>query len=86
MLNADFTVLSPEVQEELRHYFHETEGWLSALLQQGYPLNSLSADLEAKGLIALLQGAQLIARTYEDSTKAFDQLVHPLLKSKFPEQ
>jgi TetR/AcrR family transcriptional regulator, transcriptional repressor for nem operon len=86
MLTADFTVLSPEIREELWHYFQQTEGWLSALLQRGYSLNAPSADSEAKGLIALLQGAQLIARTHEESPKVFDQLIYPLLGSKFPVQ
>jgi TetR/AcrR family transcriptional regulator, transcriptional repressor for nem operon len=86
MLTADFSVLTPAIQEELHLYFQETEGWLSALLQRGYQLNTQLANLEAKGLIAILQGAQLIARTHEDSTKAFDQLLLPLLERKFPEQ
>jgi TetR/AcrR family transcriptional repressor of nem operon len=34
-------------------------------------------------LIALLQGAQLLARSAQDSTEAFSQVVYPLLAARF---
>jgi len=37
-------------------------------------------------LIALLQGAQLLARTAEDSTAAFEQIVIPILSGKLPNE
>lgn len=86
MLTADFAVLSTTVREELWLYFQDTEGWLSALLQSGYALNPILADAEAKGLIALFQGAQLIVRMQEDSPAAFDRLIYPLLERKFPSE
>lgn len=86
MLTADFAVLSATVREELWLYFQATEGWLSALLQRGYALNPILADAEAKGLISLFQGAQLIVRMQEDSPVAFDRLIYPLLERKFPSE
>lgn len=86
MLTADFAVLSATLREELWLYFQATEGWLSALLQRGYALNPILADAEAKGLISLFQGAQLIVRMQEDSPVAFDRLIYPLLERKFPSE
>jgi len=79
MLTADFAVLPQAVQEEVRAFFHQTEAWLALLLKCGCEANVWqcypSVEVEAKGLIALLQGAQLLARTAEDSTAAFEQIV-----------
>ncbi len=86
MLTADFAVLPQAVQDEVQAFFQQTEAWLAALLQRGceakvwpcYP----SPEVEAKGLIALLQGAQLLARGVEDSPAAFEQIVYPFLASR----
>jgi TetR/AcrR family transcriptional regulator, transcriptional repressor for nem operon len=86
MLTADLTVLPPAIRVELQSYFQDLEAWLSQLLHQGYGLDLATANLEAKGLIALLQGVQLIARTQADRSTTFDQIVYPLLARKFPEQ
>lgn len=91
MLAADFTVLSQPVQEEIRTFFQQTETWLTALLQKGCDAKiwecNPSPEVEAKSLIAMLQGAQLLARSTESSTTenasiAFEELVYPLLAMK----
>ncbi|MEM9806678.1 MAG: TetR/AcrR family transcriptional regulator [Cyanobacteria bacterium P01_D01_bin.56] len=87
MLAADFAVLPEAIHEEIQAFFSDTEAWLSNLLNQGdedglwtcHP----SAEQEAKGLIAMLQGAQLLARSSEQSTETFEQVVYPLLKARF---
>lgn len=86
MLTADFAVLSATVREELLLYFQDMEGWLSALLQRGLALPPSSADVEAKELIAMFQGTQLIVRMQDDSSAAFDRLIHPMLERKFPSE
>lgn len=87
MLSADFAVLSESVQQELRAFFTETENWLEDLLQKGCDAQlrqcQLATEQEAKGLIAMLQGAQLLARASADSVTTFEQTVYPLLKARF---
>ena len=87
MLSADFAVLPESTQEEIQGFFQETETWLTDLLQTGSD-NKLwdclpSAQAEAKGLIALLQGSQLIARSSANPVETFDNIVRPLLAAKF---
>ncbi len=87
MLAADYAVLPQSVQNEIQTFFQVAEDWLSNLLQQGSDARLWtchpSADQEAKGLIAMLQGAQLLARSQTNSTDTFEQMVYPLLKAKF---
>ena len=87
MLAADFAVLSPPVRAEIQAFFSDTEAWLARLLQAGCDISGwhchLSMVQEAKGLIALFQGAQLLARPAENSTATFEQIVYPLLEAKF---
>ncbi|MEM9265812.1 MAG: TetR/AcrR family transcriptional regulator [Cyanobacteria bacterium P01_F01_bin.13] len=87
MLAADFEVLPESIQTEIQTFFSETEAWLANLLQQGCDHGRWdcqpSVEQEAKGLIALLQGAQLLARSSADSTATFEQIVYPLLATKF---
>ncbi|AFY39346.1 regulatory protein TetR [[Leptolyngbya] sp. PCC 7376] len=87
MLSADFAVLPEATKEEIQAFFQETETWLTELLQKGES-NRLwacrpSAQAEAKGLIALLQGSQLIARSSANPAETFDNIVRPLLAAKF---
>ena len=86
MLASDYAVLPEAVQDEIRAFFHQTEAWLANLLQQGCDAKRWqcqpSVEQEAKGLIAMLQGAQLLSRSAEDSSAAFEQVVYPLLEAK----
>jgi len=87
MLAADFAVLPQSVQAEIQTFFRETETWLATLLQQGCEAQlwacQPSVEQEAKGAIAMLQGAQLLARASANSTATFEQVVYPLLTAKF---
>ncbi|WP_228016318.1 TetR/AcrR family transcriptional regulator [Leptolyngbya ectocarpi] len=85
MLAADFVVLPEAVHTEIQAFFRDTEVWLIQLLQRGCDANGWDCqpDQEAKGLIALLQGAQLLARSSANSTATFEQVVYPLLTAKF---
>ena len=86
MLAADFAVLPEPVRDEMSLFFTQTEAWLTALLQQGCDAKIWqchpSANQEAKGLIAMMQGAQLLARSAADSSTAFEQVVYPVLLAK----
>lgn len=88
MLAADYEVLPQPIRDEIQTFFQETETWLTNLLQQGCDTQLWtcrpSVEQEAKGLIAMLQGAQLLARSATDSTTTFEQVVYPLLAAKFP--
>ena len=87
MLSADFAVLPQPVQVEIQAFFQEAEAWLTALLQQGCDANLWdcrpSVEQEARGLIAMLQGAQLLVRSSVDAKAAFEAVIYPLLKAKF---
>lgn len=87
MLAADFEVLPQSIQDEIQTFFCETEDWLISLLQQGCDAQlwdcQPSVGQEAKGVIAMLQGAQLLARSSADSTATFEKIVYPLLTARF---
>ncbi|MEO0410193.1 MAG: TetR/AcrR family transcriptional regulator [Cyanobacteria bacterium P01_A01_bin.135] len=87
MLAADFAVLPSAVQAEIRAYFQQTEVWLTYLLHRGQETQGWSRQLateqEAAGIIAMLQGAQLLARSFEDGVAAFERVVHPLLAAQY---
>ena len=57
MLTADFFVLNPEIQAELKTFFQVTESWLTRLLKRGSEAKawkcSKSVELEAKTIIAM---------------------------------
>ncbi|MEM1256617.1 MAG: TetR/AcrR family transcriptional regulator [Cyanobacteria bacterium P01_H01_bin.21] len=87
MLAADFEVLPQSIRDEIQTFFSVTEAWVIAVLQQGCDDGlwdaQPSVEQEAKGLMAMLQGAQLMARSAADSTATFEQIVYPLLRAKF---
>ena len=83
MLAADFEVLPQPIRDEIQLFFSGTEAWLTTLLQRGCDEElwncQPSVAQEAKGLMAMLQGAQLLARSSANGTATFEQLVYPLL-------
>lgn len=87
MLAADFAVLPQSIHDEVQVFFQQAEAWLTSLLQSGSDAGiwqcEPSAGQEATGLIAMLQGAQLLARPAADSCAAFEQVVYPVLRGKF---
>ena len=86
MLSADFVVLNSSIQAELKTFFDVTQSWLIRLLKRGSEAkvwkDNQSVELEAKTIMAMLQGAQLLARVAENSLEAFDQLTQELLQDK----
>ncbi len=90
MLSADFEVLNSEIQSELKTFFSVTESWLTRLLKRGSAAKAWqctqSFESEAKSIIAMLQGAQLLARPAENSAEAFDKITGDFLKDKLGNQ
>ena len=86
MLAADFVVLNARTQEEIKTFFSETELWLAKLLQRGCEAGvwqcNRSIEIEAKAILSMLQGAQLLSRVAEDSVRAFEQITESFLKDK----
>lgn len=78
MLTADLAVLSDPARAELQQFFDHTETWLATVLQQGCESRvwqcSPAVATDAKAIIALLQGAQLLARSAADPEATFNQV------------
>ena len=90
MLTADFVVLNSEIQAELKTFFSVIKSWLTQLLKRGSAAKAWqctqSFESEANSIIAMLQGAQLLARTAENSAEAFDKMTEDFLQDKLGAQ
>jgi TetR/AcrR family transcriptional regulator, transcriptional repressor for nem operon len=86
MLAADVTTLDTSVVEDLRRSFEDHEGWLKGVLDEGKNSGSLRFDAsprdEARLLLSSLEGAMLIARTFEDLRRFETSARHLLAKLK----
>ncbi len=73
MLASDYATLDPEIVRDLRLSFGEHQTWLAAVLADGRSNGSLHFDGsevdEAWSLLAALEGAILLARTYEEPAR-----------------
>lgn len=87
MIAADFSTLDPMIVEELRRSFEDHEAWLNRVLESGMESGALtlsgSVTDEARLLISSLEGAMLIARSFEDITR-FEECVRGLLGRLIP--
>jgi TetR/AcrR family transcriptional repressor of nem operon len=70
MLAAEYSGLPLPMQRELRRFFDENEQWLERNLEQGRTKGQLTfhgAPLDlARALTAVLEGAMLLARSYQE--------------------
>ncbi|MBY0397073.1 MAG: TetR/AcrR family transcriptional regulator, partial [Thermoleophilia bacterium] len=70
MLAADVTTLDPSIVSGLRAAFEDHEAWLEGVLTAGGESGRLAASgrprEEARMLLASLEGAMLLARTFDD--------------------
>lgn len=82
MLAADFTTLPKAVRNEVRVFFDDNEKWLERVLEKGRKQRQLKfegqAKIAARRLLSSLEGAMLVARSYQDPTR-FDSVAQPLL-------
>jgi TetR/AcrR family transcriptional repressor of nem operon len=73
MLAAEYTTLPRPMQEALRAFFDANEQWLAGVLEAGQRNGVLrfqgSPTEEARLLVAALEGALLVARSYGDATR-----------------
>lgn len=73
MLASDFQTISGKVQDQVSMFFEENESWLTAVLQNGKESNQF--DFESKSqeiaatFFAILEGAMLVARVYQDNNR-----------------
>lgn len=87
MLTADFAVLNSEIQTELQTFFSVTESWLARLLKRGIEAKvwnlTQSVESEAKIIIAVLQGTQILARASDNSVETFNAILESFLQKNF---
>lgn len=73
MLAAEYSTLPPAMRSELRNFFDMNESWLASNLERGRKAGALSFEgsaLEnARMLTAGLEGAMLLARSYEEPAR-----------------
>ncbi|MBW5444916.1 TetR family transcriptional regulator [Cohnella sp. CFH 77786] len=84
MLSTDLAVLSAKAQDKLNHLFDLNLLWLERVLEHGRQAGTLrfdgNAGAQAHKLLAALQGAQLLARSFRD-IKRFDTIAEGLISA-----
>jgi len=87
MLAAEYATLPPSIQVEIRRFFDVNEQWLTTVAEQGREANTLRFDGApaemARLLVSTLEGAMLIARSYDDPAR-FDASARRLLDEMTP--
>ena len=82
MLAAEYSTLPKPMQEQIRRFFERNEIWLAALIEQGRKAKVLRSGAPARDLarmiVSALEGAMLLARSYEDPAR-FSSSVRPAL-------
>ncbi len=82
MLAAEYATLPKTMKAGLKHFFDENERWLVAVLKQGQAIKKLhfagSALSVAQLLVGALEGAMMLARSYDDVAR-FESTANRLL-------
>lgn len=82
MLAADFTTLPKGVRDGVKAFFDDNEKWLERVLEHGRERRQLkfagTAGMAARRILSSLEGAMLVARSYQDPAR-FDSVAQPLL-------
>ena len=82
MLAAEYTTLPKPMKAELKHFFDENERWLVVVLEKGRKTGKLhfsgTAQETAVLLVSSLEGAMMLARSYDD-IKRFEGTAKRLL-------
>ena len=82
MLAAEYATLPKPMKAELKHFFDENERWLVAVLEEGQAKSKLhftgSAREVAQLLVGSLEGAMMLARSYNDVAR-FESAAERLL-------
>jgi TetR/AcrR family transcriptional repressor of nem operon len=75
MLASDFDSLDETLRKEVRQFFDLAEGWLADQARAYQPLMTEKEALaNAQSAMALLEGAQLLARTHQDQQRMHNAL------------
>jgi TetR/AcrR family transcriptional repressor of nem operon len=73
MLAAEIATLPGPMQESLRYFFDENERWLMAVLEEGLRTKAFRLreppNERARLVVAALEGAMLVARSYGDPSR-----------------
>ncbi|MDF2650787.1 MAG: transcriptional regulator, TetR family [Paenibacillus sp.] len=73
MLSSDLATLTEKVREKLAEFFTANLAWVERVLEQGRSEGHLqfkgTAEAQANRMLASLQGAQLLARTFRDANR-----------------
>lgn len=83
MLAAEYSTLPKPMQDQVRGFFARNEAWLARLIEQGRRAKTLRStgssprDI-ARMIVSALEGAMLLARSYEDPSR-FPSTVRPVL-------
>lgn len=82
MLAAEYSTLPESMRAQVRRFFEKNEQWLAALIERGRKEKSLRAGAPARDvarmIVSALEGAMLLARSCEDTTR-FASCVRPVL-------
>jgi len=82
MLAADFSTLPRTLRDSVRDFFSDNEAWLEGVLKQGRAQRKLAFDGPARGvaarILASFEGAMLVARSFEDTSR-FDKIAGSVL-------
>jgi TetR/AcrR family transcriptional repressor of nem operon len=85
ILAADILTLPTEIREQVQAFFDLNERWLSGVLDKGRTAGLLqftgSPEVEARLLVASLEGALLVARSYGDVAR-YQELADKLLADR----
>ncbi|MCC6380130.1 MAG: TetR/AcrR family transcriptional regulator [Burkholderiales bacterium] len=82
MLAAEYSTLPKPMQQALRAFFDDNERWLTKLVKSGQQNGTLRTgplprDV-ARMLLSALEGAMLLARSFEDPDR-FEAVLQPIL-------
>lgn len=87
MLAAEFTTLPAAMQGAIRGFFDLSEAWLAEVVEAGRTAAELefdgSADDIARLLLGALEGAMLVARSYDDVAR-FETTARRLIAELLP--
>src|SRR5262245_20142750 len=82
MLASDIDTLPRPVRKGVKAFFDDNEAWLARVLEDGRKKGSLHFEgrpsLHARLVLSSLEGAMLVARSYEDVTR-FDAVAERLV-------
>ena len=87
MLAADYNTLPPEVRDEVIRFFDDNEAWLAGVLEEGRSTKTIAfegpAELKARFLLSSLEGAMLVARSYESNDR-FEGVAERMIEDLIP--